>query len=188
MKNKSKEKTVIIVAIVFVLAGFLFMFRGSIFSGYLFKGFSFGKNDITKMPEADGTTAEISKNTTITQTFKCNVDSIDNIALVFSRLYYLNEIEKEEDIPFITIELKDGDEILMSDKFRVDCIEDQHRTFISSDKPISGLKDKELTIVVNNESNLDTGLVLMSKKDKKCSYTYNGMDVVGTLCFVVNSK
>ena len=182
MKNRRKERILIIVAVVFVLAAFLFMFKGNIF-----KGLTVGKSDITIMPTADGATSEISKKTNISQVFKCTVDNIDDVALVFTRLYYLDDL-KEEDLPYITIELKDGDQVLMSKRVRVDCVEDQHRTFIESNNSLTGLKDRDLTIAVTNDSNIDTGLALMTKDDKKHSFNYNGMKVSGTLCFVVNSK
>ncbi len=183
MKNKKTEKILIIALIAFIVAAFLFMFKDSIFKG----SNKISKTGITTMPEADGCTSEIFRDTTISQTFTCTVDSISDIAVVFTRLYYLDDVEDAE-LPYISISLMCEDETLMSTMVRIDKIEEQHRTFLESSDPISGLKGKELTLVIQNESYTNTGLALMSNTENMGQFEYNGMKVIGTLCFVVNSK
>ena len=183
MKNKKTEKILIIALIAFIVAAFLFMFKDSIFKG----SNKISKTGITTMPEADGCTSEIFRDTTISQTFTCTVDGISDIAVVFTRLYYLDDVEDAE-LPYISISLMCEDETLMSTMVRIDKIEEQHRTFLESSEPISGLKGKELTLVIHNESYTNTGLALMSNTENMGQFEYNGMKVIGTLCFVVNSK
>ncbi len=181
MKNKKTEKILIVALIVFVIAAFLFMFKDSIFKGIKGK-----KDGILVMPEADGCTGEIYSGTTISQTFTSTVDSITDIAVVFARLYNLDV--EEEQLPYISISLKCEDEVLMSTTIRIDTINEQHRTFLESSSSISGLMGKELTLVIENESYTNTGLALMSNSENMGQFEYNGMKVIGTLCFVVNSK
>ena len=171
MKN-NKTMFVIVFCIVFIVAGFLLMFKGNLFRN---------KSSYEKMPEANAITGELSSNTSITQNFVCELDTIDSIALVFTKI---NEIDEEKTV--LIVELLDGSNVLLSQEYDTDKIEDQHRTILSGG--VSGLKGRELTLRISNTSNLNSGLALMMQDNDYNYFSYNQSRINGTICFNISGK
>ena len=100
--------------------------------------------------EADSVTPEITRGVTVTQEFKNTVDNIDNIAIVFTKLY-------REGKGLLTVDLLDGDTLLYRKIFDVDQIPEQHRVYIHPNQQLKDLKDKTLTIKIYSDSKVNEG-------------------------------
>lgn len=174
----NKKKIVTIVCILFICLGFFVMFGTNLFVT---------KSDYETMPEANAISSEIARNTTISQTFECDLDSIDELAIVFTKLSD-PQVDEEGNIASITIELVCEGQTILFDEFEVDEIEDQHRTFVKAGSAVSGLKGKNVTLNVINNSSLNTGLALMIQDNEIKTFKYNQMNVTGTICFYISGK
>lgn len=174
MNNKKTQKIVVIAAAIFVIIGFLIMFG----NGFNFGGSSIRKTDTTVMPDATAVTERISDNVMVEQTFQCTTDSIRKLGVVFSRIQYLEG-------PNMVIELLDGNTTLGSTVIRVELIEEQHRIFIEPNIPITGVKDKNLTLRIYGQEGKDTGLALMYAEIGGSSFKFDNKNIKGTICFYV---
>lgn len=132
------------------------------------------------MPEANAVTDEITKNVVIEQQFKYAPDTISEVAIVFTRKYYSEGI-------FIVIELLDGDTLLVKDKYKIEGIDDQHRTYLKPDKKISGVAGKELTLKIYSETKKDTGMAIMMQENNSTTFKFGDKEIKGTLCFSVSN-
>ena len=177
MNRKNIEKISLIGAALFVVLGFAIMFGKNIFNK---ESNNNTKIDVLTLPEATGTSSEIVKNTYIQQTFTCSIDEIENIAIVFIRLYPVDDLD-------IVVELLDGNTSLVKQSIAVDKISSQHRTFITPTNKLTGLKDKNLTLKIYPSKASDTGLAIMVNKDIKTTYQYGIKSVNGSLCFALNN-
>ena len=171
--NNKVLKWIIVVCSLFALFGFWFMFGGKTFNTER-KTLS----DITVMPEANGSTEEITERIVIEQQFISSLNSIEKVAIVFNRLY---QPEKEA---FIAIELSDDQGVIGYKRINVSEIESQHRTFVDV-KSTQNLKDKELVLRIYSDSEVDTGMALMMKYEEGLSFKFGNMTINGTLCFNV---
>lgn len=170
MNKNKKTKLIIVLATLFVVAGFVFMFGN---------GLKTRKSDSTIMPEATGTTEPLNDGVIITQNFVNTTDTISSLGIVFYRITYYEDVH-------LIIELLDGDNILASKRIDVSKVEDYHRTFVEPSKKLTGMKDKTLTIRIYCEEVADTGLVVMMSDKVNSNYQYNGKSEKGSLCFSVN--
>ena len=170
---KKKTSLIIIVASVFIVFSFYFMFRGTRI-----------KTGNREMPEATAQTEEIIHGVVIEQSFTNITEDISEIAVVFSRSYYL-----EEEVN-IVIELLDSDNnVLISEKYNADDIKENHRTYLKPANSINGYVGKQLTLRIYTESSAGTGLYVMySDKDSKSSFLYGNEEIKGTICFSVVGK
>ena len=139
-------------------------------------------NDSIAIVEADSVTPELVKGVTISQEFKNPVDNIDNIALVFTKLY-------REGKGLLTVDLLDGNTLLYRKVFDVDQIPEQHRVYLQPEQSLKDLKDKTLTIKVYSSSKVNEGASVMMNKaitpeGSKIKVGSTTMD--GTLCFSVS--
>lgn len=175
--NKSKlTKIVIALCVLLIVGSFLFMFGGNIGNGSGIKTVTNG--DMT-MPEANAITDEIKKNTIVEQDFVYSPDTISEVAIVFTRKYYLEGVR-------VTIQLLDGNNVLASHTQNVAGIDDQHRTYLTPDKKITGVSGKTLTLKIYSEDKADTGLAIMMQENKKLSFKFGNKEIQGTLCFSVS--
>ena len=173
--NDKVKKIVIAACILFVIIGCWFMF-GSRGSG---NGVPVVNNGDMTMPEANAVSNEIKKNDVIEQTFVYKPDTISEVAIVFTRKEYLEGAS-------IVVELLDGNITLAKDSYKVEGIDDQHRTYLTPSKKITGVAGKELTLKIYPETKADTGMALMIQENKKTSFKF-GKDVVkGTICFSIS--
>ena len=174
MENKGKTKLFIIIAALFVVASFIFMFGRTAFTGS-----SIRKTDSTVMPEATGTTEAINDGYVVKQTYVNTTETISNIGIVFYRVTLLENVD-------LVIELLDGDKTLVRKVIPASEVSSEHRTFIDPDSVLSGMKDKELTLKIYSKDDSDTGLTVMVNNKAKSTYSFNGKNEKGTLCFSVN--
>lgn len=138
-----------------------------------------------EMPEATGVTEELTEGIVVSQNFVNSTDNIDEIAVVFSRLYYL---EEDDETVNLYVELYDGNNLLASNYIDSDNIPDQHRFYINLDNPLTGYVGKELTIKIYAKPESDTGLALMkSDSVKKSSYYFGNEEIKGSICFSITS-
>ena len=136
-----------------------------------------------EMPEADGSTDEITENVIIEQDFINATENINEIAIVFDRLYLLDE--KCD----MVIELAHGNEILATRTINCDDIEGSHRTYLHPESPLADLVGEELTLRIYSKTTWGTGLSLMSREDyKNSTYKFGNKTLNGTICFSVNGK
>lgn len=175
MENKKLQRILIVLSIVIFIFGILYMFGSRIFKDDIV---IVNSGDMT-MPEANAVTEEISGNTVVEQTFKYAPDEISEVAIVFTRKYYLEGVS-------IAIELLDGDRVLARDTYKVEGIDDQHRTYLKPGSKITGVAGKQLTLKIYSDSGKDTGLAIMMQENKQNTFSFAGKDIKGTLCFSVS--
>lgn len=146
------------------------------------------KTDSTnrEMPEADGITDELTRGLVVSQDFVNTTENINEIAVVFSRIYYLEEKDSNLNV---VIELLDGNKTLIKSLIKSNDVPDQHRVYAYADSPISGYVGKKLTLKIYEDANCDTGLVLMrSEKTKKSSYKFGNKKKDGSICFSITGE
>ena len=177
MEKAKLNKVLIALCTIFVIAVVLLFFGDRIFNKNNIPTVSNG--DMT-MPEANAVTDEITKNVVIEQKFRYAPDTISEIAIVFTRKYYQEGIN-------IVVELLDGDTLLASDKYKIEGIDDQHRTYLKPEKVISGVANKELTLKIYPEEKKDTGMAIMMQENNKTSFMFGNKEIKGTLCFSVSN-
>ena len=175
MKNKKLEKVIIVCAIAFVLLSLFFMFGKNLPS--------IKNKNVREMPEADSVTDELVKDIVISQTFDNDIDTIENIALVFTR-FYRNAHGN------VTLELSSGNTKYFQETVNISKISEQHRVFFTPKQPLTGMAGKKLTITVYADSNDYDGVgIMMKTKDVTDSVIHISKKTVkGTLCFSINEK
>lgn len=139
-------------------------------------------NDSISIIEADSVTPEIVRGVTITQEYRNTVDNIDNVAIVFTKLY-------REGKGLLTVDLLDGDILLYRKVFDVDQIPEQHRVYIQPEQQLKDLKDKVLTIKIYSNSKVNEGASVMMNKTivPEGSKIRAGREVLdGSICFSVS--
>jgi len=138
--------------------------------------------DTISIIEADSVTPEITRGVTVTQEFVNTVDNVDQIALVFTKLY-------RDGKGLLTVDLLDGNTLLYRKIFDVEKIPEQHRVYLEPENPIRGLKDKKLTIKIYSNSRYNEGVSAMMNKmqaPEGSSIHVGKENLVGSLCFSVN--
>lgn len=135
-----------------------------------------------EMPEATNSTDELSSGIIVEQKFTNKTENINEIAIVFSRLYYL------EDDCHIDIELLDNSNVLASLTINADDIEGNHRTYLIPNEPIKGYKGKELELRISTDSTAGTGLSLMYCENNKESFMFGNNKINGTICFSITGE
>ncbi len=139
-----------------------------------------------QMPDADGTTNELTKGLVVKQDFINTTENIKEIAVVFSRMYFLEEDDYEVDI---AIELLDGSKSLAKQLFVANDIPDQHRVYVTLDTPLSGYVGKELTLKIYEVSKSDTGVMLMKSENYPDStYKFGSKKCNGSICFSISGE
>ena len=159
---------------VFVLAVTLMMFSDEI----NVPGSSDAAKGGSEMIEANAVSDEITKGTVVSQTFKCSEDTVSKAALVFTKLYNLEDT-------YITVELLNGNTTVLKQDVNVEDIPDQHRLFVKG-TAVSGLKGKELTLKIYPASDSDTGVALMINDSVKSSFSFGNKKINGSICFSVS--
>lgn len=135
-----------------------------------------------EMPEATNSTEELTSNLIIEQKFVNKTENIKEIAIVFSRLYFL------EDDCNIKIDLLDNSKVLASLTINADDIEGDHRTYIVPNNPIKGYKGKELELRISTDSTAGTGLSLMYSDNSNESFMIGNDKVEGSICFSITGE
>ena len=184
--DKDKIKNIVIGVCVFVIiVGTLIMFGGKSNSNKQQSNNGsenipvINNGDMT-MPEANAITDEILGNTIVEQKFIYNQDTISEVAIVFTRKRLLEGIN-------IGVALYDGNKVLAEYWYKVDGIEDQHRTYLKIDKKITGVKGKELTLRIYSDDKKDTGMAIMMQENNQTTFKFGNKVVNGTLCFSVSN-
>jgi len=171
--SKKVRNILILVIAVLVVGSCIFMFVISPFKV---------RTGNMEMPDANAQTGEILNGIVIEQAFVNQTEDIEELAIVFNRAYDLGEKVN------IIIELVDGDNVLMSKSVTADGIRSNHRTYVKTDSPITGLVGKTLTLRVYTDSTAGTGLSLMINTDSNSFIAYGSEAIKGTICFSVTGK
>ena len=175
-RNKRVILEIVFLSVAVLLVVF-FMFRDKI-------NVSPGTSQVSgnvEMMEANSVTDEITKDISVFQKFRNTNNSIGKIAVVFTRLYDLGNVK-------IAMELLDGNKTLIKKTISVDEIEDQHRTYLEAESPITGMAGKELTLRIYPVTDSDTGLALMYNNSTSSTFQFGTKKVNGTICFSVTSE
>ena len=172
MEKANKGKIIILVAAAFIVIAVLFMF--SSFIDFSKKR----KTDSTVMPEATGTTERIENGVVVEQTFTNTTDTITEVGIVFVRIQYLEGTD-------MILELYDGNKLLARSSYPIHMIEDEHRTYIVPDSPLSGMKRKNLTIKIYSKDKTDTGFAILVSENENAEYKFGNVSKNGSLCFSV---
>ena len=138
--------------------------------------------DNIAMLDADSISPEVIRGVTISQDFTNTVDNIEQIALVFTKLY-------RDGNGLLTVDLYHGENLLYRKVFDISAITEQHRVYLEPQYPIKGLKDEVLTIKVYSNAKTDSGVSLMMNKAdaSKGSFVHAGdKKLEGSLCFSVS--
>ena len=132
--------------------------------------------------EADNVTPEITRGVIVSQDFKNTVDNIEEIAMVFTKMY-------REGKGSLAIDLLCGDELLYRKMFDVNKIPEQHRVYLEPEYAISGYKDKTLTLKIYSSCNPNEGVSLMMNKADApvgSKIKVGNETIDGTICFSVS--
>ena len=179
MKNGNKEKIIIAVVAVFVLLSVWFMFGRNIGgNSNTNSNNQIRKNDSTQMPTANNTTSEITKSITVKQNFVNTADTISKVGVVFIKNYSIDNVN-------IVIELREGNNVLAKSVIDTNAVEAQHRTYVEPSSALTGMKNKNLTLVIYSEKKIDTGLAIMIDDSADSTYSFGSKTCPGTLCFSV---
>ncbi|MBQ2509427.1 MAG: hypothetical protein II529_01255 [Erysipelotrichaceae bacterium] len=174
MKNKKLEKAIIIAAAVFVLAAVWFIFRGNSNSS---------RNDslMREMPVADSASGELNHGISLIDTFDNSVDTIENIAVVFTKFY-------REAHGKVTFALLDGNEILYYETMDAEEIPEQHRIFFTPEKPLENMAGKKLKMIIYAycEDYEGVGLMMKTEDVRGSQIKYGDEEFDGTVCFSIN--
>lgn len=138
--------------------------------------------DNIEVLEADAVTPEIVRGVTIRQDFVNTVDNIEQIALIFTKLY-------REGQGLLTVDLLNGNELIYRKVFDVDAIPEQHRVFLEPENPIRGLRGETLTLEVYSNSRVNNGASLMMNRSAapEGSVVSVGKEKIdGSICFSVS--
>ena len=138
--------------------------------------------DTISIMEADAVTPEITRGVTVEQKFVNTVDNVDQIALVFTKLY-------RDGKGLMTIDLLDGQKLLYRKIFDVSQIPEQHRVYLEPENPLKGLKDKTLTIRIYSNSKVNEGVSAMMNKSivpTGSIIKVGSEELNGSLCFSVS--
>ena len=177
MKKLDRKTIVVIVCALFVLIALFFMFQDKIGSS---GNIHIVNNGDMTMPEANGVTDEIKANTVVEQTFKYTPDTISEVAIVFTRKYYAEGV-------FIVVDLLDGDQVLASDRYKIEGIDDQHRTYLKPAKTITGVAGKQLKLRIYPMTQQNTGMAIMMQENNSTTFKFGNTEVKGTLCFSISN-
>ncbi len=109
--------------------------------------------DNIEMPDADSVTPEIIRGVVVEQEFVNTVDNIDQIAIVFTKLY-------REGKGLLSIDLLEGEELLSRNILDVDKIPEQHRVYIDLNG-MNGMKGKTLKLRIYSNSRYYEGVSVM---------------------------
>ncbi len=138
--------------------------------------------DNIEVLEADSVTPEIIRGVTVFQDFRNTVDNIEQISLIFTKLY-------REGKGLLTIDLLDGNDLIYRKILDVDKIPEQHRVNLEPEYSLRGYKDKILTIRVYSNSKTGEGASLMMNKENApdgSKISIGNEKIDGSICFAVN--
>ena len=172
--NKEKLKKIFIILIT-IFAAFVVSFYFLAEDQLRYKN---SANNII-MPDADSITPEITNKVVIEQTFTNNIDIINHLEIVFTKFY-------RQGSGYLTIQLLDGENVLLSKVLDVREIPEQHRVYVDATKPLENMRNKELTIKVSSTSKEDFGAAIMMRKegvDNTSIIKINDDTIAGQLCF-----
>lgn len=138
-----------------------------------------------EMITANTTTDELTRGVVVEQKFINRTDNIKEIAVVFTRIYYLEEADANTEV---AIELCNGASVLCSTNVLANDIPDQHRIYINSDSPISGMVGKELTLKIYVKQDCDSGVSIMANDDVNSTYKFGNKKMSGSICFSITGE
>jgi ABC-2 type transport system permease protein len=135
-----------------------------------------------EMQDADSVSYELVNGRTISQDFVCEMDRIEQIALVFTKFY--REVKGT-----VNIELREGERLLFKQSLDVNKIPEQQRLFLRIVTPIRNQRGRTLTLRVYADSfEGSAAAVMMNQADPDSQILVGSKVVKGTLCFSVNGS
>lgn len=138
-----------------------------------------------EMIDANTTTDELTRDIIVEQKFINKTENIKEIAVVFTRMYYLQEHDADTKV---VVELCDGNKKLCSQQIVANDIPDQHRVYIYPENSISGLVGKELTIKIYMANDCDSGVSIMANNEVNSTYKFGSQKMNGSICFSVTGE
>ena len=133
----------------------------------------------SKMAEADSITREINENQYLTQIVNCPVDRLESVELVFTKNY-------QEGSGNVVFNLFSGSKVLAVEHVSVKEIPEQHRVYLTLDKPAENMLDKPLRITVYSTSEEGQGIHgMMYSKTENASISIGGETINGSLCYSI---
>ena len=139
-------------------------------------------NNGIKMLDADNTTVELYKGNTIEQAFINDLDKIESVGIVCHTYW-------RENAGTLTIQITKDKNIYASQRIDVASIPDQHRIFLSLNKPLENMKGEELILKIYTDSAEGQGVCLMSSSIGQTGEMFiNGELQEGNICFETSGK
>lgn len=179
--NEKMKKILLAIVVLLVIGSCIFMFKISPIS----KTEKVTEVRNREMPAANATTDELTKGLIVSEEFTNTTDNINEIAVVFTRNYMLDEKDASNTL---AIELLDGNKVLASGSFITNDIPDQHRVYVYPTSPITGMVGKKLTLIVYDNSGCDTGVSLMIDNTSTSSFKFGNKKQDGTICFSITGE
>ncbi|MDO4197469.1 MAG: ABC transporter permease [Erysipelotrichaceae bacterium] len=176
--NESKLRKIFISAVVIFIA-----FVGSF---YFLAGEQLTSKDSAgniAIVEANAISEEIIKGVKVEQEFTCNIDMIEEIALVFTKQY-------REASGKVKVEILDGSTVIYKDTLDATNIPEQHRIYLTIDEPITGYSGKKLVLRITSDCIKNNGVYMMICKDNSMNTFVNPGTIKqkGTICFSVSGR
>ena len=134
---------------------------------------------------ANTTTDELTRGIVVEQTFTNKVENIKEVAVVFTRIYYLEEADAKT---HVVIELCEGDKILCSENVVANDIPDQHRVYVRPASPITDKVGKELTLKIYVKEDCDSGVSIMANDEVDAKYNFGNKKFSGSICFSITGE
>ncbi len=134
-----------------------------------------------ELQEADSVSYELVNGRVISQDFSCEMDRIEQIAVVFTKFY-------REAKGTVSIELREGERLLFKQNIDVNEIPEQQRLFLRVVNPIRNQRDKTLTLRIYGDSFEGTAAAVMMNQGYDAKILVGSKTIQGTLCFSVNGS
>lgn len=179
--NKKFRNILIIVVAALVIGSCIFMFKISPIS----KTEKVEEIGNMEMIAANTTTDELTRDIVVEQKFINKTENIKEIAVVFTRIYYLEETDANTNV---VIELCEGSKSLCKQQVLANDIPDQHRVYIYPETVLSGLVGKELTLKIYMNEDCDSGVSIMANDEVNSTYKFGKKKMSGSICFSITGE
>ena len=179
--NKKLKNILIIVTAVLVIGSCIFMFIISPIS----KTEKVDEIGNMEMVAANTITDELTRDIVVEQKFINKTENINEIAVVFTRNYYLQEKDANTQV---VIELCEGNAVLCSESIVANDIPDQHRVYVRPSSPITDKVGKELTLRIYVKEDCDSGVSIMVNDEVNSNYKFGNKKMSGSICFSITGE
>lgn len=179
--NKKTRNILIFLTTILVIGSCAFMF----FISPISKTEKVKEIGDMEMIEANTTTDELTRDVVVEQKFINKTENIKEIAVVFTRIYYLEEVDANTEV---VIELCDGSKKLCYQNILANDIPDQHRVYMYPETPITNMIGKELTLKIYVKDDCDSGVSIMCNDNVNSTYKFGNKKMSGSICFSITGE